>query len=105
MNILNKIELLSKTVKETVEEIKHQEDVSITIMCGDADEYYMDAYPGDERDFVWITYPINNNTVKEKLVAKFNNWESAQDFAKDLYKAFNNVANKEASNIVFVTLI
>lgn len=59
-------------------------DKSIKLTAGDADEFYMNAYDGDDRYFVWAQYKVDPNTSEEKLIARFKEWADAEKYLSTL---------------------
>lgn len=82
---------MQQLIDEAIETIKGvvdcESNANIGIIVGDADEYYMDAYDGDVRNFVWINYMSQLSeavAIREKFIARFNSFEVAEHFAISL---------------------
>jgi hypothetical protein len=91
---------MQQLIDEAIETIKgvvdNNANANIGIIVGDADDYYMDAYDGDTRNFVWINYMTQLSEAavwQEKFIARFNSYEVAEHFAKSLKLAVEEKLN------------
>ena len=95
---------IKNTVDSVIQKVKNYRKVTIKILVGHADEFYMDgSYERDDDKFVW--YQISTDRIsRETLVAKYDNYEDCDVFAKQLMVEIQ-AAQKEHPNIVNVMMI
>lgn len=101
---MNNIYSVDDAMNQIINMIENQENVTLKIIVGHADEFFMDGnYEKDDDKFVWFQV-CDRSGCREKIVAKYNNYEDAKKFAQQLFSRVETLKNNN-SNINHIMIM